>query len=88
MTNNDKLIKFPTHFPLKIFGPNRQEFISDIWQLALERFPQLTEKAIQYKTSENNNYIAMTITVYAESQSELDALYIAIHNHPDTKMVL
>ena len=88
MANKNKLLQFPTHFPMKIFGPNSDDFIDEIWQLALEHFPKLKKQDVKHKPSENSNYIAITINLYVQSQVELDALYIAVNKHPDTKMVL
>ena len=85
---NKKLLQFPAYFPIKIFGPNTNDFIDEIWQLALQHFPELKKQDIKHKPSENNNYIAITIKLYVQSQLELDALYRAVNKHPDTKMVL
>jgi uncharacterized protein len=86
--NNSDLITFPSDFPIKIIGNVTPTFEQDILNIAREHHPELTEDSIQLKKSAEGNYLAMTITVRAVSQAALDALYEALSQHPDAKMVL
>ena len=88
MSDDKKLLQFPTNFPIKIFGPNCDAFLKDISKLAKEKFPNLKNKDINHNVSKNNNYLSITINLYVHNQAELDALYIAVNKHPDVKMVL
>ena len=88
MSDEKKLLQFPTHFPIKIFGINSDALLNDISKLAKEKFPNLKEKDIKHNVSKNNNYLSITINLYVHNQAELDALYIAVNQHPDVKMVL
>jgi putative lipoic acid-binding regulatory protein len=82
------LVEFPCHFPIKIIGTQSQSFIDEIREIALKHYPNLNEEQISHKTSQNNNYLAITLTVYAENQQQLDDLYHELTQHPDVKMVL
>lgn len=82
------LIEFPCHFPIKIIGTQSQAFIDEIREIALKHYPNLTPEHLSHKTSQNNNYLAITVTVYAENQQQLDALYRELTQHPDVKMIL
>jgi uncharacterized protein len=88
MSAKETLLEFPTHFPIKVFGPNTELFIESIHQITKEHFPDILDEAIHIKNSENHTYVAITLTVYASNQIELDNLYTELHQHKDIKMVL
>ena len=44
--------------------------------------------AMQMRPSSKGNYLAITCTVNATSQAQLDALYIELSSHPMVKVVL
>lgn len=82
------LIEFPCHFPIKVMGTNSPAFLKEIREITLKHFPNIEQEKITHKMSKGNNYLAITVTVYAENQAMLDALYQEITKHPDIKMVL
>ncbi len=82
------LITFPSDFPIKIIGEVTTAFEADILAIARKHHPELSDDAIQRKTSAKGNYLAISITVRAVSQAALDALYDDLSKHPDVKMVL
>jgi uncharacterized protein len=82
------LIEFPCYFPIKIMGSNTSIFLEDIRQITLNHFSDFKHDALVYKESKNANYIAITVTIFAQNQDMLDAFYREITKHPDVKMVL
>ena len=82
------LIEFPCHFPVKIMGINSPTFLEEIREITLKHFPNIEQEKITHKMSKGNNYLAITVTVYAENQEMLDGFYRAITQHPEIKMVL
>lgn len=82
------LIEFPCYFPIKIIGNNSPVFLEEIRQIAVTHFPDIKEDALTHKMSKDSNYLAITITVFAENQDMLDAFYRAVTQHPEVKMVL
>ncbi|KTD41202.1 HP0495 family protein [Legionella parisiensis] len=82
------LIEFPCYFPIKIIGNNSSVFLEEIRQIAVTHFPHIKEDALTHKMSKDSNYLAITVTVFAENQEILDAFYRAITQHPEVKMVL
>ena len=81
-------MSFPCDFPIKIIGNNRAEFAADMTAIVRRHFPQLLDQDVRSQPSQSNNYLALTVTVRAEDQAGLDALYQELSLHPDTKMVL
>ncbi|MCC5791088.1 MAG: DUF493 domain-containing protein [Legionellaceae bacterium] len=83
------ILQFPTEFPFKVFGPNDDDFIADIIRLTQLHFSDFNPKnALRCQKSSKRNFVAITLLLYVESQQQLDALYLAVHQHPATKMVL
>ncbi|KTC89052.1 DUF493 domain-containing protein [Fluoribacter dumoffii] len=82
------LIEFPCYFPIKIIGSNSPVFLEEIWQMTITHFPNTEEDALTHKLSKDSNYLAITVTVFAENQDMLDAFYRAVTQHPEVKMVL
>ncbi|PWY54897.1 hypothetical protein DGG96_14870 [Legionella qingyii] len=82
------LIEFPCYFPIKIIGNNSTVFLEEIREITVTHFPNIAEDALTHKMSKDSNYLAITVTVYAENQEILDTFYRAITQHPEVKMVL
>ena len=82
------LIEFPCYFPIKIIGNNSSTFLEEVRQITGTHFPNFKQDTLTYKISKDANYIAITVTVFAENQRMLDAFYRAITEHPEIKMVL
>ncbi|HAT1805051.1 TPA: DUF493 domain-containing protein [Legionella pneumophila] len=82
------LIEFPCYFPIKIIGINSELLLNEIRQIVINHFPIFENEHLTHKTSEQNKYLAITVTVYAENQISLDGLYQDLSQHPAVKMVL
>lgn len=85
--NSQSPLTFPCHFPVKVMGKNTKQFIQELQEVCLKHFPNL-EKECTLTYSNNNNYVSISVTVYAENKQQLDALYREITQHPDVKMAL
>ncbi|HBI21312.1 MAG TPA: hypothetical protein DDY37_01780 [Legionella sp.] len=79
---------FPCRFPIKIIGLNSPSFVTDIENITRTHYPDIHIDSIRKQHSPKKNYIAMTVTVDAQDQATLDALYLELTKHPDIKMVL
>lgn len=86
--NQDSLIEFPCLFPVKIVGVNSDTYVDEIKQIVIKHFPGFTDKDMTFNPSKNNNYLAITATVFAENKDMLDAFYRELSTHPAIKMVL
>ncbi|CZG05430.1 TPA: DUF493 domain-containing protein [Legionella pneumophila] len=82
------LIEFPCYFPIKIIGINSELLLNEIRQIVINHFPTFKNEHLTHKTSEQDKYLAITVTVYAENQISLDGLYQDLSQHPAVKMVL
>lgn len=86
--SEDKLISFPCDFPIKIMGDNCAEFEAEVVRIVRQHVPDLGEGAIRHNHSRKGTYVALTVTVRADSQAQLDALYRELTACQLTRMVL
>ena len=86
--SDDTLLEFPCDFPIKIMGQNSAEFEAEVIRIVREHVPDLGEGAVRQNQSKKGNYLALTVTVRAESRLQLDNLYRALTACELTKMVL
>jgi putative lipoic acid-binding regulatory protein len=85
---DETLLEFPCDFPIKVMGRADVEF--DLLVLDLvKRHARMPEKVtLKSRASKQGNYLAVTVTVYAQSKPELDAIYQSLSSHPLVLMAL
>ena len=88
MTERETLIEFPCDFPLKIMGIATPEFAQTIANVVLQHAPEFDTASMEMRPSRAGNYLALTCTIRATSQLQLDALYRELSSHPMVKVVL
>lgn len=88
MSDRPTLLEFPCDFPLKIMGRAEDGFAQAIASVVLVHAPDFDPGAIEMRPSKAGNYLALTCTIRATSQAQLDALYRALSSHPMVKVVL
>jgi hypothetical protein len=82
------LLEFPCDFPLKIMGANAADFAQAIAIVVAKHAPDFDPATMEMRPSKAGNYLALTCTVRAVSQAQLDALYRELTAHPMVKVVL
>ena len=75
MTEQADPFQFPCRFPIKVMGRSGDVFEFAVVQILRRHIPQLAEGAIQRRDSKQNNYLALTIVIEAQSREQLDAIY-------------
>ena len=81
-------MQFPCEFPIKVIGANNDYFRVEIETLILRYFPNEPLPQFRYNISKNQQFVSITATVHALHQTELDALYMVLSQHPAVKMAL
>ena len=82
------LLEFPCEFPIKIMGARVDDFAQTVLGVVLRHAPDFDAATMQMRPSAKGNYLAITCTVNATSQAQLDALYREMSSHPMVKVVL
>jgi len=82
------LLEFPCDFPLKIMGAADAGFAQAVAAVVVKHAPDFDPASMEMRPSKAGNYLSLTCTVRAVSQSQLDALYRELTAHPAVKVVL
>lgn len=82
------LLEFPCDFPIKVFGLNRTGLEAMVLDLVRRHAPDIMEEAMSSRTSGGGKYTSLTITVGAQSQTQLDAIYRELTACADVIMAL
>ena len=80
-------LEFPCRFPIKIMGHKHPEFAPTMVAVTRVHAPDFEEVDLVVRESSAGTYLAVTVTVQAQSQAQLDDLYRALTGHPMVKMV-
>lgn len=86
--NDETLLKFPTDFPIKIMGEQREGFAQAMIELVQRHAPDFNAGTLETRASSSGKYLSLTCTIRATSQAQLDALYREITAHPWVNMAL
>lgn len=84
----ESLIEFPTDFPIKIMGARVEGFAQTVVEVVQRHDTGFDAATVEMRPSSKGNYLALTCTVRAVSQAQLDALYRELSSHPMVKVVL
>lgn len=83
------LLTFPCSFPIKVIGLNNSQFIQDTTKIIQSYSKNFNpDKDMTAKLSNKNNYLALNITIEAESQEQLDKIYLELNQNKLVKITL
>lgn len=72
------LMEFPCEFPIKVMGKHSAEFRGLVVGLVEAHTGELQADRVSSRLSGQGRYVALTITVTARSQEQLDNIYRAL----------
>lgn len=81
-------LEFPCDFTFKVMGKNNLVFEKSTLSIIEKQFPAPSAESISRRLSKDSNYLALSITVKALNQNQLDAIYQALSSHPEVLMAL
>ena len=84
----DTLLEFPCRFPIKMMGRESESFRSTAIALVEAHTGKLEDSAIRSAPSSNGNFLAITVTIVAQSQNQLDNIYRALSSHEEILVAL
>lgn len=88
MAEQETLIEFPCHFPIKVMGLQHADFINEVVSVIQKILPAFDTTHIQTRASATGKYTSLTCEVYVTSKLQLDSIYMALTSHPMVKVVL
>ncbi|MDF1761735.1 MAG: DUF493 domain-containing protein [Coxiellaceae bacterium] len=81
-------IQFPCDFVLKVMGKQQDSFKQAVLSHVQKHYPDTKQSDLSERISKDGNYLALTVTVHAESQADLDKLYQDLSSDPEVLMAL
>ena len=81
-------IQFPCDFTIKVMGKNNDDFENSVVSVIKKHFSDFDEKNVAKKHSKDNNYLSLSITVFAQNKAQLDATYQALTSCDNVLMCL
>lgn len=82
------LLEFPCDFRIKAFGRGQANFDAQVVEIVRRHAPDLGENAVSSRSSRGGRFTAVTITVRARSQEQLNAIYRDLSACEDVIMTL
>ncbi|MDF1653492.1 MAG: DUF493 domain-containing protein [Coxiellaceae bacterium] len=81
-------IQFPCDFVIKVMGKQQDSFKQTVLKHVQQHYPDIKQSDLSERASKDGNYLAITVTVHAESQDDLDKLYKDLTSDPEVLMAL
>jgi len=88
MSEEETLLEFPCHFPIKAMGKNSSDFDEIVVAIVSKYVDDIKEGAVNMKSSKGGKYSSVTITIEATSKQQLDAIYQGLTDCPEVLMAL
>jgi hypothetical protein len=78
MRDDESPLQFPCDFPVKAMGLASDDMEAVVRELVRPHVGELPAAAVATRESRGGRYVAVTVTVRAESRAQLDAIYLAL----------
>ncbi|OUR73323.1 transcriptional regulator [Methylophaga sp. 41_12_T18] len=84
----ETLIEFPCDFDVKAMGPSSEDFDAIVVDIIRHHVDDIKEGAVTTKQSSGGKFTSVTVTIYATSKAQIDAIYRELSAHEQVKYVL
>lgn len=74
-------LQFPCRFPIKAMGRADGDIEAVVVEIVARHAPGFDAAAVRLRTSSGGKWLAVTITIEAESRAQLDAIYQDLTAH-------
>lgn len=82
------VLQFPCEFTIKIFGASSDEFESAVIMIIRKHIAHVREDFIRIRPSKDGKYLAISATITASNQQQLDDIYRDLTADPHILMAL
>ena len=82
------VLQFPCRFPIKAMGRHDDSFADLITGIVSRHAGPVEAHNVQVNASNNGRYLAVTVTIEAQSKAQLDAIYMELTAHEAVIMAL
>lgn len=84
----EKLLKFPTEYPIKVVGQAASLLRAEIDAIFAKHAPDFDAERISERYSENGKYLSISYVIIARSEEQVTALALELAAQPHVIMVL
>jgi putative lipoic acid-binding regulatory protein len=84
----ETLLEFPCDFSIKAMGRAEPGFDLMVVEMIRRHVPDLHEGAVNSRPSKGGKWVSVTVTIRAESKSQIDAIYYDLTAHEKVVMAL
>ena len=84
----ESLIEFPCEFPIKAMGRADDDFDALVVSIIRRHSPEFTDATVRKRLSRGGKYVSVTVTIQAQSQEQLDKLYMELSANEQVLMAL
>lgn len=81
-------IAFPCDYPVKVMGHATGEFRDAVMQVCQRHAPEVDEERVSIRESRAGNYLAITVTIRATGERQLQELFAGLKAVDGIKLVL
>lgn len=86
--DEQRILDFPCDFPIKMMGKDRPAFHDAARAVIEQHAGPIDENAVRASNSRNGRFVSLTITIRANSQQQLDAIYVDLSAHDEILVAL
>ncbi len=87
-SENKPLMEFPCEFAVKVMGKTHDDFEVCVNEIFTRHVTDFNKNQVRVRPSGKGNYSAITVTIQAQSQQQLDDIYIELSGHKLVLMAL
>jgi len=88
MSSPGDLLRFPCRFPIKAMGRADADVEAVVVEIIGRHAPGLDAAAVRVRASTGGKWLSVTVTIEAQSRSQLDAIYRELSAHESLVCVL
>ena len=81
MIPSEGLLQFPCRFPIKAMGRANGDIEAIVVEIVGRHAPGFDAAAVRVRASSGGKWLAVTVTIEAESRAQLDAIYQDLTAH-------
>lgn len=86
---NDELrITYPCDYPIKVVGDVRANFHEEVYEVVARHDPTMTTDRISQRTSRKGNFISISFMLVAESEEQIENLFVDLKQIESVRLVL
>ena len=84
----ETVLEFPCEFPVKAMGRAERDFAVHVFKIVRRHVPDLTDDQLRTAASRRGNFVSVTVTFTAQSQDQLDRIYLDLNGDEQVLMTL